>query len=90
MRRKCLFASLVVGVAVVACGGTEKGEAGLLPRPPAGSGFQVTTGDFAFDPGTEVQDCYFYKVRDLAALGGMPADKPVYYYYPKQDDVNCF
>jgi len=50
---------------------------GHLEPPPAGQGFQMQTADIQVDPGDEVQDCYFYKIRDLAALGGLPETEPV-------------
>ncbi len=48
-----------------------------LPAPPSGQGFQFKTDAFPVPPGVEEQDCYFYRVRDLAAAGGLPADEPV-------------
>jgi hypothetical protein len=48
-----------------------------LPPPDKGEGFQFQTDIFAVAPGTEEQDCLFFKVRDLAASGGLPADQPV-------------
>ncbi|MFO0757776.1 MAG: hypothetical protein U0359_14875 [Byssovorax sp.] len=49
----------------------------LLEIPAAGTGIHLATGDFRVDPGTEEQDCYFYRVRDLAAEAGMNPDEPV-------------
>ena len=40
----------------------------LLARPPEGEGFQIETEEIVVPPGVEQQDCYFFKVRDLAAL----------------------
>ena len=48
-----------------------------LPAPPKGEGFQFKTEAFPVPAGVEEQDCYFYKVRDLAVAGGLPADEPV-------------
>jgi hypothetical protein len=48
----------------------------LLP-PPSGQGFQFKTGDFAVPAGTEEQDCYFFRVKDLAQAGGLDPSKPV-------------
>jgi hypothetical protein len=46
--------------------------------PPAqGQGFQLRTEVFTVNPGEEVQDCYFFRVSDLAAKNGMPASAPV-------------
>src|SRR5262249_10100636 len=49
----------------------------LLVAPPSGQGFQFKTSAVAVPAGTEEQDCYFFRVRDLAASGGMPANDPV-------------
>src|SRR5262245_6661822 len=46
-----------------------------LEPPPAGQGFQITTDETIVDAGNEVQDCYFYKISDLLAEAGMPADE---------------
>jgi hypothetical protein len=51
-------------------------ESAQLAPPPAGEGFQISTGTFAIAPGEEVQDCHFYRVGDLAAAAGMPGDQP--------------
>ena len=48
-----------------------------LAAPPQGQGFQFKTDEFPVPAGVEEQDCYFFKVRDLAAAAGMPADQPV-------------
>lgn len=47
-----------------------------LQAPPKGQGFQFKTDAFAVPPGTEEQDCYFFKVSDLIAAGGLPAGQP--------------
>lgn len=49
----------------------------LLEPPPQGQGVQLTTDEFDVDPGTEVQDCYFFRIRDLAELAGLDPDKPM-------------
>lgn len=48
-----------------------------LQAPPTGQGFQFKTPLFQVDPGQEVQDCYFFKVSDLAKSGGLPENEPV-------------
>lgn len=48
-----------------------------LAKPPAGQGFQMRTSLFTVNPGEEVQDCYFFKVRDLAKSNGMDENAPV-------------
>jgi hypothetical protein len=48
-----------------------------LAAPAAGEGFQFKTGDFSIPAGVEEQDCYFFRVSDLAKSGGLDATKPV-------------
>lgn len=72
---------LALGAALTsgACG---KGPADNLPPwdssslypPPEGKGFQLETPDISVGPGEEIQNCYFYKVRDLMAGAGMDAN----------------
>jgi hypothetical protein len=66
---KTIIAALALTHA--ACGEDEPPAGGLLTPPPAGQGFQITTGDFSVESGTEQQDCYFFRVSDLAAQGGI-------------------
>ena len=49
----------------------------MLVAPASGLGFQLKTNSIVVPAGTEEQDCYFFRVRDLAASGGLPADQPV-------------
>ena len=69
-------------VALVGCTDVEtlnpkpEDPAQLAP-PSAGQGFQFESEDFAVPVGVEEQDCYFFKVRDLAAQGGLNPDEPV-------------
>lgn len=48
-----------------------------LGAPEKGKGFQFGTQLFAVDPNTEVQNCYFFKISDLAAKGGLDPSQPV-------------
>jgi hypothetical protein len=48
-----------------------------LAPPASGQGFQMKSGGIQVSPGDEVQACFFYKVSDLAAAGGLPANQPV-------------
>ena len=82
MRVHVLFAlsSLVVACSsssaapvATGTGGAGGAAADDLIAPPPGQGLQIATGLFAVPPGTEEQDCYFYKVSDLAAQAGLPA-----------------
>lgn len=45
--------------------------------PPSGEGFQFGTGEQPVAAGDEVQNCYFYKVSELAAANGLDPTKPV-------------
>jgi hypothetical protein len=48
-----------------------------LGAPARGQGFQVRTEVFGVAPGEEIQNCYFYKVRDFAKINGLPENEPV-------------
>jgi hypothetical protein len=67
----------------VACASTpdrptpQPTDPSLLAPPPSGKGFQLVTEDVVVAPGTEQQDCYFFKVSELAASNGLPATAPV-------------
>lgn len=56
---------------------TEPEDPSELAPPPAGQGAQIATPEFAVEAGDEVQNCYFYRVRDLAEAGGLDPDKPI-------------
>lgn len=75
------IAMLVPVFALWGCGGdptpTPEPAAQLEP-PPQGEGFQLKTGTFEVPAGTEKQDCYFFRVRDLATDGGLGLTNPVY------------
>lgn len=47
-----------------------------IEAPAQGKGFQLRTELFTVNPGEEIQDCYFFRVSDLAAKGGLPAGAP--------------
>jgi hypothetical protein len=69
-------------VALVGCTDVEtlnpKPEDPAQLAPPAsGQGFQFESEDFAVPVGVEEQDCYFFKVSDLAQKGGLDPTKPV-------------
>ena len=48
-----------------------------LDPPALGTGFQFQTEDITVGAGVEEQDCYFFKVSDLAQQGGLDPSKPV-------------
>ena len=48
-----------------------------LDPPTKGQGFQFGTGDIQVPAGNEEQDCYFFKVSDLATASGVDPTKPV-------------
>jgi hypothetical protein len=54
-----------------------KPTASTLAAPAKGQGFQFGTPLFSVNAGDEVQDCYFFKVSDLARSGGLPENDPV-------------
>lgn len=80
------LASLVLAPwLLLACNGSEStnpvppvpGDPSHIAAPPAGSGFQFQTQDIVVPAGVEEQDCYFFKVSDLAKSGGLDATKAV-------------
>lgn len=48
-----------------------------LKAPLQGQGFQFRTELFSVGPGEEVQDCYFFRIAELAKAGGLPENEPV-------------
>jgi hypothetical protein len=77
---------LALFCAVVFLGGCPEGNPPVTPEtdpaqldpPPQGQGFQLETETIKVEPGVEQQDCYFFRVRDLAAQNGLNPDAPVY------------
>ncbi len=57
---------------------TPEPDAAHLEPPPLGQGFQFETEDTMVAPGSEQQNCYFYKVSELAEKGGLDPQKPVF------------
>ena len=57
--------------------GTGGGDPAQLDAPPKGQGFQFGTPEFAVPSGVEEQDCYFFKISDLATSGGLDPTKPI-------------
>jgi hypothetical protein len=69
-------------VALAACGEpaaepTPPEQGALLEPPPPGEGIQLTTGDFEVEAGSEIQDCYFFRVSDIAEQAGIPPDEVI-------------
>jgi hypothetical protein len=81
-----LWAVLAVPLALGACSDgdsteptdTEEPAWDGKSAPPAGEGFQFQTQDTVVEPGHEAQDCYFFKISELAKAGGLPEDEPVH------------
>jgi hypothetical protein len=48
-----------------------------LDKPPIGDGVQFGTPSFNIPAGNEEQDCYFFRVSDLAKAGGLDPNQPV-------------
>jgi hypothetical protein len=79
---KTLFSLTIAAAMFLACSsdGTPpppNDDPSKLAAPAAGQGFQLRTPLFQVAAGEEVQDCYFFKVRDLAKSGGLPENEPV-------------
>jgi hypothetical protein len=72
---------VLAGVPACGNGGGSPGAGGADPAhldpPPMGQGFQFGTPEFTVPPGIEEQDCYFFKVSDLAMAGGLAPTLPV-------------
>jgi hypothetical protein len=56
---------------------TPPADPSALAAPPSGQGFQFQTKDITVGAGVEEQDCYFFKISDLAKQGGLDPTKPV-------------
>jgi len=46
-------------------------KGGVLDPPPVGQGVQITSPAIAIPAGTEIQNCYFFKVSDLLSKAGL-------------------
>ncbi|CAN98453.1 MULTISPECIES: hypothetical protein [Sorangium] len=86
MAVRCLTLGLLpVVLGIVACvdgggggGGTPAPvDESLLDVPPVGQGFQMQTEETEVPAGVEQQDCYFFKVSELAASNGLDPTAPV-------------
>jgi hypothetical protein len=66
-----------VGTGGTGTGGSGAADPAHIDAPPSGQGFQLGTADFEVPQGTEEQDCYFFKVSDLAKAGGLDPALPV-------------
>src|SRR5207249_3427493 len=79
MAFRSLFFSPVAVVIIALSGCGDGGEStnplptdpAHLDPPPTGQGFQFTTQDIQVAQGSEVQDCFFFKISDLAKAGGL-------------------
>src|SRR5579859_6201776 len=48
-----------------------------LAAPPAGQGVQLKTDAFTVPASTEIQACYFFKVKDLEQQAGLDPTQPL-------------
>jgi hypothetical protein len=55
----------------------EPTDPAQLAPPAKGQGFQFTSEETPVPPGTEEQDCYFFKVSELSESGGLDPAKAV-------------
>jgi hypothetical protein len=80
----CSFVAIPLAVSLMAGCSTYESEGepkvtdpSQLAAPLQGEGFQFKTELLAVAPGKEVQNCYFYRVGDLAKKGGLPENEAV-------------
>lgn len=75
--RNTFILGAFVALFSAACSGEnpppQPSDPAQLDPPAPGQGFQMQTAELSVKPGDEVQNCYFFKVSDLAAQGGLPA-----------------
>ena len=77
------FALLLVPLSLTACTSEESTnpapppDLSSLEVPQAGAGYQFESEETVVASGDEEQDCYFFKVSELAKKGGLDASKPV-------------
>ena len=67
-------------LAAVGCGDekpTAPPDLSAWDPPAVGQGFQLVTDETVVPYGTEEQDCYFFRVGDLAAAAGLDATRAV-------------
>jgi hypothetical protein len=75
---RSIFRATLFFAAIAAAGcGDDEPEPLVLEPPPPGEGFQIATNDTVVPAGHEYQDCYFYKISDLAASNGLDPTQPV-------------
>ncbi|MFS8065601.1 MAG: hypothetical protein ACMG6S_04435, partial [Byssovorax sp.] len=80
------LSSLFLGALIVAGCGPDSptppdpppSDPAKLDPPASGKGFQFETEDIEVPAGVEEQDCYFFKVSELAKKGGLDPSKPVH------------
>ncbi len=77
------LAALTLPALLLCCSSTSSAPTGdptdpsELSAPATGQGFQFGTPVFSIPAGIEEQDCYFFKVSDLAQSGGLDPTLPV-------------
>jgi hypothetical protein len=77
-----LMVSALIMAALTGCNDGETvnpkpEDAAHLEPPPVGKGLQFETEDIEVPSGVEEQDCYFFKVSELAKQAGMDPTKPI-------------
>lgn len=82
------IAALALVVPLVGCDDTE-----TTTEPVPGDDAPVTdvkfeTPSFSVGPGDEVQNCFFFKVSDILAEAGLPADEPLNLHRVRIDQPN--
>jgi hypothetical protein len=55
---------------------TPDPDPAALEAPPEGEGAQLETPELSVEPGDEVQNCYFFRVSDIAKAGGLDPSQP--------------
>lgn len=74
--RTLLPLTTIFTVALSSCSDSEK-DPSYLDSVPSGKGFQFVTQETIVSQGNEQQDCYFFKVGELASANGVPSDRTI-------------
>ena len=83
LQSRLFVSGAAAAVLAVACSSGSAPPSGTitdpaaLPAPAQGQGVQMKIAAFPVPANTEIQSCYFFKVSDLEAAAGLPADQPI-------------